>query len=92
MSVVVTVIIIITHEACFPLLFLIGGENNAILNFYSEETFSCLFWKGKSNNRNRQGKKKKAMETKHVIGEILHNFSFEGARVPGTCPVDRRPA
>lgn len=33
MSVIITVIIIITPEACFPLLFLIGGEDSVVPNF-----------------------------------------------------------
>lgn len=57
MSVIVTIIIIITHEACFPLLFLIGGEDGAIPSFYSEEIFFCFFlciWKGKTSNKHKQ--------------------------------------
>lgn len=89
MSVIVTVIIITTHEVCSPLLFLIGGEDNATPNFYSEEMFpfpSVYVWKGKTNSKNKQTKK--PTETQHVIGEILHNFNLEGARVQEVCLVE----
>lgn len=58
MSVIVTVIIIITHETCFSLLFLIGGEDRAIPNFYSKEIFFLpllfLFGKEKPATQIRQ--------------------------------------
>lgn len=59
MSVIVTSIII-THEACSPLLFLIRGEDNAISNFYSKELFSCLcciYLKRKHHQQNLTNKK-----------------------------------
>lgn len=88
MSVIVTAIIV-THEGCSPLLFLIGGEDNATPNFYSEEMFPCpsvYVWKGKTDNKNTQTRK--PTETKHVIAEILHNFNLEGARVQEMCLVE----
>ena len=78
----VTVIIIITHETCFSLLFLIGGEDSAITPFYSKEIFFCLFCIY-LERKNQPQKQNKNTEMKHVIGEILHSFNLEGARVPG---------
>lgn len=71
MSVIITVIIIITPEACFPLLFLIGGEDSGIPNFYSEEIFFCLLciYLERESHQQKPANTKPA-QIKHVTGEI----------------------
>ena len=56
MSVIVTVIIVTTHETCFYLLFLIGGDDSVIPHFYSSEIIFMpllyIFGKEKSAPQN----------------------------------------
>lgn len=71
-------IIIISCEAAFPLLFLIGREDSAIPKFYSKEIFFCLFCiylEGKNQQPTQTNP-----ETKHVTGGILYSFNLRGAR------------